>query len=36
MLREAGFDRAEIREKTGYRTSKYTEAHQLVAIKPLA
>ena len=36
MLREAGFDQAEVREKTGYTTSKYTEAHQLVATKPLA
>ena len=36
MLREAGFHEAEVREKTGYQTSKYTEAHYVVAKKPLA
>jgi len=36
MLREAGFHRAAIHEKTGYATSKYTQAHGIVARKPLA
>jgi len=33
MLGEAGLRRAEVREATGYRTSRYTEAHHIVARK---